>query len=416
MDRSRLPVFDRLVAARSRIFAPVPPEIRRIWLFCAVALLPIWGLIWSSDTGSWDYAAMQLHAGESIYRPLLTNPNGEVAAHYPYLPSFGVLIGILSVPFYLLERLGLPFIAYHGATKLVAGSFGYLSLLVLPVVASHLLETAEKRFWACLIVLLLPGLWFRVGASGPDLFVTVLALFSVLAVERERWLLAGFFAGSAMFKFTGIPFGPGLAAYAVVVGGRSALWSVAGGGVLSQLPNALYFLVFPADLWLFVEHRTLSWHAGDLGGFLLEPVAQAGLVEWYETVGFPVVLAVFCLGAVLVAVSRRDLVAAYCVGYVATGILPPTPEQRVITLQLLVLLGLIAADRRVSRYLLGWLLLYFVYPPLLSLLDTGFVTNLAADIGLFGLFFRTGHLAVLVMVGALVVWSPFEAAPDEPSA
>lgn len=122
-----------------------------------------------------------------------------------------------------------------------------------------------------------------------------------------------------MFKFTGVPFGPTLATYAFALTGREAVLRVSAGGIVSQLPNAFYFLLYPEDFLLFVEHGSLSRYSGVVSGFLLQPINRLNAVSWYESVGFPAISALLTLAAVAVAYCCQDLLAAYCVGMFRRG-------------------------------------------------------------------------------------------------
>lgn len=86
---------------------------------------------------------------------------------------------------------------------------------------------------------------------------------------------------------------------------------------------------------------------------------------------------------------------------------PPVGETRVIVLKILLLVEFTAAwNRELGRYLAGWLTFLLLTPEFLQLLNEGYITNMASELGIQQLWLQATQLMVLVMVASLVWLAP----------
>lgn len=324
----------------STFWRDVPPGVKRVFLFVAVAGLPLWLTFTSFDVRNYVVGAEQILTGQSVYGPRVRSPvTGNVVPKYPYLPSFAMLLAVGIAPFFLLYSFGiLPETIYEMVARQIANAPGYLALIAVPLLAylvcsnsRHPTEmgsdgSTDWVFWGVLVVAITPALWFQAIESGSDTFVALLALAGVYAVTTDRWLLSGLLVGVATFKFTGLPLAAVLALYALTRG-REQFSAVAIGGVGSQLPNILYFGVFVEDFLFVLEQRgAMSLHSGHTDALVTAPFRATGLEQWYIETGFLFAFVILVGLGVAVAVRRRNLVLGFAVAYLATSYFAPVGE------------------------------------------------------------------------------------------
>lgn len=374
----------------STFWRDVPPGMKRVFLFVAVAGLPLWLTFTSFDVRNYVVGAEQILTGQSVYGPRVRSPvTGNVVPKYPYLPSFAMLLAVGIAPFFLLYSFGiLPETIYEMIARQIANAPGYLALLAVPLLAylvcSNSRDPTELRsdgstdwvFWGVLVVAITPALWFQVLESGSDTFVALLALWGVYAATTDRWLLSGLLVGAATFKFTALPLAAVLALYALVQG-LEQFAAVAIGGIGSQLPNVLYFGVFGEDLLFVVEQRgAMSLHSGMTRALATAPFRATGLEQWYIETGFILVFILLVTLGSAVAVRRRNLVLGFAVAYLATSYFAPVGELNVSVLVVFLLFEAAANFHRPQvRYLTVGLLTVEVYSFLFPLRMIGYIST-----------------------------------------
>lgn len=354
----------------------LPPGVRRIVLFVAVAGLAPWLTVTSGDVRNYVVGAEQILAGGSVYAPQMVSPfTGDVGPKYPYLPSFAIMLSIILLPMFVLVEVGLlPPAVFDAGARVVGNAPGYLALVGIPIVTYWLCSHAGRPEgpddehavdavpWGVLAVTLTPALWFQVLESGSDTFIALLALLAVAAVVEDHWLLAGLLVGTATFKFTALPLAFVLALYAFDKG-RTQLRDVAIGGVGSQLPNLAYFAVYVDDLLFVVEQRgAMSLISGETRAVATAPFRTVGLEQWYVETGFVVAFFVFVALGTAVALGRDDLVLGFAVAYLATSYFAPVGEvNEQVLVTLLLVGGAVNFSREWVRYLVGGLLAVELY-------------------------------------------------------
>jgi hypothetical protein len=415
------PSGGRLSDASDRLLTSwieTPAGVRRVCLFVAVAGLLPWLTITTVDMQNWVVGAEQVIAGESVYGPRVTSPyTGRVVPRYPYLPSFAMLLAAGIVPFSFMYEIGfLPEVAYRVIARLIANAPSYLGLLGIPLVVYRIssefgrpIETVEKTaedwaFWGVLVVALAPPLWIQVIESGSDAFVALLVLLGVYMVMTDRWLLAGLLVGGATFKFTALPLAAVLALYAISHG-RNQVIAVATGGILSQLPNVLYFVLFVDDFFFVLQERgMMSYRSGGTTALATAPFRLMGLEQWYIEVGFLIASVLFVTVGAVVAIHRGNLVLGFAVAYLSSSYFAPVGEVKASVLVILLLVEAAVNFRRKRvRYLAAGLLIVSFYSFLLpyGLIDYVSVVPFPWwDIVIQGIEFGTVSVA---LVGLLYV-------------
>jgi hypothetical protein len=353
-----------------------PESVQRLVLSAAVIAFPLWFTVSSVDVANYVLGAEQLLSLDSVYAPKIESPTADrLVPHYPYLPSFAMAIAVLSLPIEILGRLGiLPEQLAHYAKFPIANLSAYASLVLLPLILTELagfeneadLEAISKEsryFWGALAILLVPPLWFQTIESGSDILVATLAITGALFAYRRRWMLAGVFVGLSTFKFTGVPFTAIITGYGLFVSGRHGFYRIAAGGLLSQIPNAVYFLLFPNDLLYVIRRRgSLSYYSGETSGLMTSPIRSLGLEAWYIDGGFVYILVALTLLGLGVSIWRRDLLTGFAVGYIATSYLAPVRESNPSTFVVLVAAALcVRFHRRLPRFLYVALLTLSLY-------------------------------------------------------
>lgn len=366
-----------------------PPEIRRVLLFVSVAGLLPWLTITSFDVRNYLVGAEQVLTGRSVYEPRLRSlTNGRLVPNYPYLPNFAMFLGVGIAPFFFLHQLGvLPNSVYESVARQIANAPGYISLVGIPVltyVVCSELDNREKAtvrssddwaFWGVLLVSLTPALWFQTVESGSDTFVALLSLTGIYAVMRDRWGLAGVLVGTATFKFTGLPFAAILTIYALGHG-RKQFTAIVTGGLVSQIPNIVYFGTFFEDFLFVVEQRgTMSLYSGETRALVTAPLRITGFEYWYVSRGFIIVFFIFVVLGAAVALYRNNLVLGFAIGYLSTSYFAPVGELNSSVLIVLLLFeAAINLRRKEVRYLAGALLAVHLYIFLLQFQEIDYVS------------------------------------------
>lgn len=345
-----------LMQSNERIFQRVTDSTAlRVLQLVAVIALPGWFLFWSWNNLAWLRGVSALYHGHSIY---VFNQSG--ASFYPYLPSFGLLNGAIAYPVHVLLTWVTDSATYsHWFPYLwavITNSWAYLSLLGIPYVAGSLFDDEQTQRRAVIVLLALPALWVELIGGFPNSLVALCALLSISFAVRRHWFLAAVAIGFATFKFTGLPMALALFVYAALAGGRSPAVKVIAGGIVSQLPNLLYFAVFPDDLLMIIRRGgSLSYWAGTAleSNLSMTVLDSIGLFHAYSEV-FPVVVICFGLvGGIVAARSVAGLPAGYAVGYASTSLLIPA-EQRLVPLAVLLSVLLIPLlHDRVAQFALA---------------------------------------------------------------
>jgi hypothetical protein len=328
-----------------------------------------------------------------------------------------MLLAAGIVPFSFMYEIGfLPEVAYRVIARLIANAPSYLGLLGIPLVVYRIssefgrpIETVEKTaedwaFWGVLVVALAPPLWIQVIESGSDAFVALLVLLGVYMVMTDRWLLAGLLVGGATFKFTALPLAAVLALYAISHG-RNQVIAVATGGILSQLPNVLYFVLFVDDFFFVLQERgMMSYRSGGTTALATAPFRLMGLEQWYIEVGFLIASVLFVTVGAVVAIHRGNLVLGFAVAYLSSSYFAPVGEVKASVLVILLLVEAAVNFRRKRvRYLAAGLLIVSFYS---FLLPYGLIEYVSVvpfpwwDIVIQGIEFGTVSVA---LVGLLYV-------------
>jgi hypothetical protein len=315
--------------------------------------LPAYVLFFSSGNFNWMIGMDQLYNFESLYAPEFprgSNPYG--AKIYPYLPNFAVINAIIALPGYLLISFfleppsptdgSLANYLFVAIGLIVTGFWSYLSVILIPYISSKLYRNKYISFWSVVVFVSLPLVWHQVFNSGVNTLVALLALVGIWYVKEERWLIAGVAVGLSTFKFNGLPFGVVLFLYALFASGYYSSLLVTAGGIISQIPNILYFIVFPSDLLMIIERGgALTAHGHTLDGRLfLTPIVELGLSEIYTNYYLLVVLFFSILGTIVAIKSNGGLPAGFAIGFFSTSFLAPG-EQRIIPFVILLLIILL---------------------------------------------------------------------------
>lgn len=312
--------------------------------------LPAYVLFFSSGNFNWMIGMDQLYNFESLYAPEFPpgdNPHG--AKIYPYLPNFAIINAIIALPGYLLISFfleppsptdgSLANYLFVAIGLMVTGFWSYLSVISIPYVSSKLYQNRYISFWSVVIFVSLPIIWRQVFNSGANSIVALLALVGIWCVKEERWLMAGIVVGLSTFKFNGLPFGIVLFLYAFFSSGYYSSLLVAAGGITSQIPNILYFMIFPNDLFMIIERGGALTANGHIlaGRLFLTPVVELGLSEIYNSYYLLVVLLFSILGTVVAIKSNGGLPAGFAIGFFSTSFLAPG-EQRILPFVILLLI------------------------------------------------------------------------------
>jgi hypothetical protein len=316
----------------------------------------------------------QLFSFESIYAPTFsggTNPYGSKI--YVYLPSFAIINGIILLPEYTLIKIFLSEpspttgsvanIIYIAFGLLVTGFWSYISVIGIPYVSKRFYPDEYTSFWSVIIFTSLPLLWFEVFLSGVNSLVALLALAGIWYVTNDRWLLAGVVVGLSTFKFNGLPFGIVLFLYAVFGSDIKSGLLVALGGIISQVPNIVYFAMFPQDLQMIIARGgALSAHAHTLQGRpLLNPIVEMGATDLYITY-FPVIILLFsCMGAIVALKFNAGLPAGFAIGFFSTSFLVPGEQRLLPFVVLLLFITMPLLDTDYGKVLVGLIVAVTTY-------------------------------------------------------
>lgn len=261
-----------------------------------------------------------------------------VCCGYIYLPSFAVLIAILIAPIYLpflvAKSLGIvsptPFLRgllySHG--MMTIGFLFYFSILLSAYLLATLCDDWRKQVGIVGLVPILSISGTFSGFVGPQILMVALAVAGIKLAASERWLPAAFLIGFSTFKYIGIPFAIVLFGAALATRERRAITQTVLGGLLSQVPNILYFMLQPDELvFILNNYSHLGNSSGDLSGVFQTPIKEAGLEAWYLATGYPLVALAFAgLGIGYVAWVRTEigLLGGFTIGFFATSYLIPS--------------------------------------------------------------------------------------------
>jgi len=388
MSRSK----NRIIRLIHQLFAfwhKFPRELRRVFLFTAVTGLPIWLTITSYDVRSYVIGTEQILSGRSVYRPRVeSHYTDQLIPRYPYLPSFAILLAVIISPFFFLNEMDmLPNIIYEVISRQIANSPGYVALLAIPILTYKLCSDSENRnvlnittydnwvFWGVIIVILAPPLWFQVIESGSDTFVALLSLLGIYAVMNNRWKLAGLLVGISTFKFTAIPLATVLAIYSLKQG-RDQFLSVIVGGVVSQLPNIIYFITYREDLLYLIKNGgTMTLKSGRTRPLMAAPLQAIGLEQWYIETGFVFVFILLTMFGALLAIRQENLLLGFSVSYLSSSYFAPVGEINTSVLIIFLLVGAaVNFDRGPIRYLTGGLLSIELYSFLIKLQQIDYIS------------------------------------------
>jgi hypothetical protein len=318
-----------------------------------------------------------------VENALTVNP--REAFGYVYLPSFAILLAVITapvgLPYLALQELGITFPAgvVHGVRTteyLVIALVFYTAHLTTAYVAASFFDRERYQLVSALLILFLPTLIYETLYLGPNMFTTALVFTGVALAHKERWFLAAVFIGFATFKFIGAPFAIVLFGYTVALRDRTAITHTILGGIVSQLPNIAYFMLQPDELLLILrEHGAISTYSNTLSETPYHLVIQAlGLEHWYYTIGFPLVV-LLCSGLGILWAARVrgriGLLGGFLIGYFATAYLIPAEQRTAPFVALTVVLILLASkdgviSRRSTTTLLVGLVMVEVYPPILA--------------------------------------------------
>jgi hypothetical protein len=402
-------------------------------LLFGLAALPGWFLFFQGgDNVAWLYGTDQILRGSSVYDLQASYGANPYARVYPYLPSFAIFNAILIAPFTALLYLtstgyslvnfgpdgrfmgGLAYPEWYIALGIVVtGIWSYIALVLLPAVARALFDGRETRFIAVAMVLVTPYLWTTLLLSQVDTFLALLALMSVVASSRQRWMLAGVLVGLATFKFTGLVLLPVLLVWTLRYGGKKPFVLASVGLLISQIPSALYFAVFPDDLFLLFEAKGgLSIDAYTSTGrqLFLRPLQWIGITDWYHTIGYPLLaIVMMALGGAVALRRPVGLMGGFAVAYVSVSLLIPG-EQNVAPLAIFVLIPFVPLWHRTSAKIVAFAVIASAGYSEIDLLVGKLSRTLV--IGFAG----AEHLVFFVLQLALMtatVYIVFASAPDE---
>lgn len=367
-------------------------QVKKIWGLVSFFAIPAYLFFFSSGNFNWIIGMNQLFNLESLYAPEFaggSNPYGTKI--YPYMPIFAIINAIITFPGYVLITTflqqpapttgSISNILFVAIGLIATGFWSYLALISIPYFSKELFVEEKMKRITLLVFLFFPPLWLEVFSSGANSLVALLALVGIYFVKKKRWMLAGVAIGLSMFKFNALPLGIVLFIYAIWGGKIRSGFQVLIGGILSQIPNIFYFLIFPEDLLMIIERRgALTAHAHTLSNrVFLEPIANAGLGEIYITI-FPVIVVLFgLLGGVLAVKSAGGLPAGMAVGFFSTSFLVPG-EQRILTfiiLLLLILIQLVTYD--IGKFLLAWVLAVTSYSEFAPFTRDSYVLGLTSS-------------------------------------
>lgn len=334
----------------------------RLILIVGFAAIPGWILFFQGgDNVAWLYGVDQILRGSSVYELQAAGEN-PYARVYPYLPQFAIFNAILIAPFTALLHLagssyslvnwgpdgrfvgGLAHPDWYIAIGvIITGFWSFVSLISLPVIGRALFTSRETRFIVLVLIISSPVMWSILLLSQVETLLALLAVASALAASRHRWLIAGVLLGLATFKFTGLVLVPVLLAWALRRGGVKPVAFVVAGLLFSQLPNIVYFVIFPEDALLLIEARgglTLDAFTPFTSQVFLFPLRWSGIENWYIATGYPFIVALVVAFAVVVSLRRPvGLIGGFAVAFVSVSLLIPG-EQNLAPLAIFIVIAL----------------------------------------------------------------------------
>lgn len=321
---------------------------KHLVIILAIVTVPVVVGVYGSSPHVWGDAARNLLAQHSMYHvsesPAGPNPH---TTSYVYLPVFAILLSIVSTPFLLVKYLlDTQFGVFVLTSDIVAGVVGYASYLAI-LILIYRYSNVEYRRYLLLSFGLLPYVLLNVGFRGSDLFVLALVLSGLVAYHTDDYLFAGVLLSLSTFKFTTVPLVTVFGLY-VLTTKRGAL-GVTLGGLIGQLPNAAYYVLFPSDFWLLIDSRgalsTYSYrlHPERAYWWLIE---YLGITQsYYVDVVYPALI----LSCILIGylVARRDLLVGLLWPLVAMSVFIPA-EQRLLPLLVLCIFVLVPLTDRLD--------------------------------------------------------------------
>jgi len=364
----------------------------KILLAAGIVALPAYLLFFSSGNFNYLIGVNQLLKGQSLYGPEFVgsaNPFG--AKIYVYLPVFAIANAVPLAPVYFILKVlvgtpnptvgGVQNTVFIAAGLATTGFWAYLSLLAIPYSAKYLFDNASIRRIATLILISFPLLWVQTIASGTNSLVALLAMAGLISVRQHRFRLAGLFVGLSTFKFNGLPFALVLFLYVLYAYEIKYAFSVAIGGIASQIPNIVYFLVFPDDLYMIIRRRgALSAHAHEIGGIFLSPVKATGVQSLYIDIVFPVLIGLCVIIGVFVAVrSDAGLPAGLAVGFLSTSYFVPGEHRILPFLLLLLVLAVPVIKLRVIKALVVSVFVAASYYRFVTIASDSFILGLTSE-------------------------------------
>jgi hypothetical protein len=333
-------------------------------LVCAAVLFPAFLFVYGEGYHDWLDAAMSIAdviggAPSSVYDIQdATGVNPRETFGYVYLPSFAALCAVLLAPvgvwYHLLPPLGVELPSWYvqnleATAYLVLGGLFFTSQILTAAYSAALFKNARRQVAIVLGICLAPTLFLETYYLGPNIVMTLLFVAGIYYVQRARWFLSAILIGFATFKFIGLPVAIVLFGYALMAVGRRAAVQVAAGGIVSQIPNLLYFLTQPDELLLIIRERgAISTYSNTIFGGPLGRLIQAlGIEDLYINAIWPLLAVVLTLAGIYIAVrigGPEGLVGGFATAYISTSYLLPA-ERRLAPLIALAFILIMLAER-----------------------------------------------------------------------
>ncbi|WP_246984033.1 hypothetical protein [Halorientalis marina] len=291
------------------------------------------------------------------------------------MPIYAMASAVLSIPFRIAaETIGAPAVAQTLWRNLAVGLWGYLGYLGSAYWGTSIFSDERRQYGVTILLLIFPAFWADLLHTGANVLVTALVLATILAAREQRWLLAGLALGLATFKFTALPLTVVLLGFAVATDGPRAGLLVSIGGIVSQIPNVLYFALDWNALVLIVSRRGALSYAAHVfrpeQTFLL-PLQLVMNGEFYSHTVFPFVVLTFTLAGTAIAVkSDLGLIAGFPIAYFSTSYMVAA-EQRTLpfyVLTVLLLAGIAHCSNRDFTWSYAFLFVVVGYWELVFLL------------------------------------------------
>jgi hypothetical protein len=367
-------------------------DLTQIWALVAIFAIPAYVLFFSSGNFNWMIGINQLYNLESLYLPEYppaTNPHGGKI--YPYMPIFAIINGLIAFPGYLLITIfleqpaptsgSIANIIFVAIGLIVTGFWSYAALISIPYFVKELFTKNSVKRHAVIIFLFLPPLWFEVFSSGANSLVALLTVVGIYFVKKQKWVMAGVAVGLSMFKFNGLPLGIVLLIYAIWGDNILSGLRVVLGGIISQIPNIVYFAVFPEDLFMIIRRGgalTTHGHTIDHGVFL-NIIGGLGLAEIYIALYPMIVVGFGLLGGILSVKSSGGLVAGMATGFFSTSFILPG-EQRTLTFVILLIILILPLIRHFfGKIILSWVIAISSYSKFIGLIQDSSILGLTSS-------------------------------------